>query len=65
MQSLYAMEKPNNSVEFPALEGEKITLADGQAVFYYDYLNKLKPADYVMTEQDKIDEAYGRINVGY
>ncbi|WP_283409984.1 hypothetical protein [Anoxynatronum buryatiense] len=56
---LYVMEKPQNSTEFPPLEGEEIALTDAQTVFYDDYLNKFKPGDYVMTEQDKIDEANG------
>ena len=40
-------------------EDAEITTLRGQIVYYYDYLNKLKPVDYVMTEQDKIDEANG------
>ena len=56
---LYTMEEPKNSVKFPVLQGDKVTLTDEQTVFYYDYLNKLKPVDYVMTKQDKIDEANG------
>nr|WP_315023700.1 hypothetical protein [uncultured Aminipila sp.] len=57
---LYIMEKPEG-VEFDngLEEGEKIAVSGENNVYYYDYLNKLKPADYVMTEQDKIDEANG------
>lgn len=57
---LYAMEKPKG-VEFDNLlkDGEQITVSGGQLVYYYDYLNKMKPGDYVMTEQDKTDEANG------
>jgi len=57
---LYMMEKPEG-VEFDngLDKGQEITVAGDQNVYYYDYLNKLKPADYVMTEQDKMDEANG------
>ncbi|MDD3570346.1 MAG: hypothetical protein PHY44_04525 [Lachnospiraceae bacterium] len=53
-------EKPKG-VEFEndLKDGEQITVSGGQLVYYCDYLNKMKPGDYVMTEQDKIDEANG------
>lgn len=57
---LYTEEKPKG-VEFDngLKDGEEITVSGGQLVYYYDCLNKLKPANYVMTEQDKLDEANG------
>lgn len=56
---LYIMEKPEG-VEFDnGLEAGESLAISGKDVNYYDYLNKLKPSDYVMTEQDKIDEANG------
>ncbi|MGE4214642.1 MAG: hypothetical protein AB7E42_07705 [Anaerotignaceae bacterium] len=57
---LYAEEKPKG-IEFDngLKDSEEITVSGGQTVYYYDYLNKFKPGDYVMTEQDKLDEANG------
>ena len=57
---LYSEEKPKG-IEFDngLKDGEEITVSGGQKVYYYDYLNKFKPGDYVMTEQDKLDEANG------
>lgn len=52
------MLKPKNAF-IPDMEGEVITLSNGQNVFYHDWTQKFKPADYVMTEQDKIDQANG------
>lgn len=56
--SIEAMELPQNS-SVPEMEGEQITLANGQIAFYDEWTHKFKPADYVMTEQDKLDEANG------
>ena len=53
-----AMQKPKNAL-IPDMEGEAITLANGQTIFYHDWMHKFKPGDYVMTEQDKIDKANG------
>lgn len=53
-----AMQKPKNA-SIPDMEGEEITLSSGQNIFYHDWMQKYKPADYVMTEQDKIDQANG------
>lgn len=57
---LYAMEKPKGvKLDNLLKDGEQITVSGSQLVYYTDYLNKMKPGDYVMTEQDKIDEANG------
>ncbi|KXL53550.1 hypothetical protein CLNEO_07760 [Anaerotignum neopropionicum] len=53
-----AMQKPKNA-SIPDMEGELVTLTNGQNVYYHDWMHKFKPADYVMTEQDKIDQANG------
>ncbi|WP_304509697.1 hypothetical protein [Anaerotignum sp.] len=52
------MQKPKNA-SIPDMEGEEITLSNGQTIFYHDWTQKFKPADYIMTEQDKIDQANG------
>lgn len=56
--NLDAMQMPQNGT-YPDMKGEKIVLSNGQTVFYSDWMHKFEPADYVMTEQDKIDEANG------
>lgn len=55
---LDAMQMPQNA-SYPDMEGEEIVLSNGQTIFYHDWMHKFKPADYVMTEQDKIDQANG------
>lgn len=37
----------------------------GSSLFYYSYTNKIVPPDYQMTEQDKMDEASGRLVFTY
>ncbi|MFV0516097.1 MAG: hypothetical protein ACK5MV_01710 [Aminipila sp.] len=57
---LYTMQMPEGTAFEGQLKGEQIFVNKDLSIIYYDYYNKMKPADYEMTHQDKEDEASGK-----
>lgn len=43
------------------MDGNVIKTADGTDIYYYSYTNKIVPADYKMTDEDKKAEADGEL----
>ena len=59
---IFSQEKFNSEV---APSGEKIATVNGTNVYYIHYTNKIVPADYELTEEDKAAEASGKLVFSY
>ena len=59
---IFAQDKLNSETE---LQGEVIKTAGGIGIYYYSYTNKIVPANYKMTDEDKKAEANGELVFTY
>ena len=59
---IFSQDKFNSKID---MDGNVIKTADGADIYYYSYTNKIVPADYKMTDEDKKAEADGELVFTY
>ena len=55
---IFSQDKFNSKID---MDGNVIKTVDGTDIYYYSYTNKIVPADYKMTDEDKKAEADGEL----
>lgn len=55
---IFSQDKFNSKID---MDGNVIKTVDGADIYYYSYTNKIVPADYKMTDEDKKAEADGEL----
>lgn len=55
---IFSQDKFNSKID---MDGNVIKTVDGTDIYYYSYTNKIVPADYKMTDEDKKAEADGKL----